>query len=92
MGEAQAILGGARKTFLAELGTCFHVCMGPACSGISLEEDQRYHGAAKEAEPGRPVKGGQRLMPSTAQAVGKRSAHYKYISRVNAREEESYFS
>lgn len=31
-------------------------------------------------------------MPSTAQAVGKRSAHYKYISRVNAREEESYFS
>lgn len=31
-------------------------------------------------------------MASTAQAVGKRSAHYKYISRVNAREEESYFS
>lgn len=38
------------------------------------------------------MKGGQRLVPSTAQAVGKQSAHYKYISRVNAREEQSYFS
>lgn len=62
VGEAKAILAGARKAFLAGLGSCLHACLGPkgpACAGISLEEDQRYHGAAKEAEPRRPVKGGQ---------------------------------
>ena len=36
--------------------------------------------------------GGQWLVPSTAQASGEWSAHYKYISGVNAREEKSYFS
>lgn len=36
--------------------------------------------------------GGRWLVPSTAQAAGERSARYKYISGVNAREEKSYFS
>lgn len=36
--------------------------------------------------------GGQQLVPSTAQAAGEWSTLYKYISRVNAREEKSYFS
>lgn len=49
-------------------------------------------GLPGEAEPGRPVMGGQWLVPSTMQAAGERSAHYKYISGVNAREEKSYFS
>lgn len=49
-------------------------------------------GLPGDAEPGRPIMGGRWLMPSTAQAAGEQSAHYKYISGVNTREENSYFS
>lgn len=72
--------------------SCLHVPQGACLCWNQPGRGSEVSWAAKEAEPGRPVKGGQRLMPSTAQAVGKRSAHYKYISRVNAREEGSYFS
>lgn len=56
------------------------------------ERSRDTAGLPGEAEPGGPAAGGRRLVHGTAQAAGEQSAHYKYISGVNAREEKSYFS
>lgn len=49
VGEAKAILGGARTGFSGRAGD-LHPCMGhgrPACAGASLGEEQRHRGAAR---------------------------------------------
>ena len=89
VGEAKATLGGTRRGIsgragdsLASLHGSWGICLCWSQTGRGAEASWGCQGRqSREARDGR-----------TAQAAGERSAHYKYISGVNAREEKSYFS
>lgn len=64
----------------------------PGLPGLGHAGD-RSRGGSRGAEPRGPSgMAAARAQRSTAQAAREQSAHYKYICRVNAREEKSYFS
>lgn len=83
VGESKAILGIYRERhFWQGWGLVCIPAWAPGDLPVlepAWEMSKGITGLPREAEPGRPMMGGQWLVPSTAQAAGEQSAHYKYI-------------
>lgn len=89
VGEGKAVGGGTRGSIFGSAGDLLASLHRPQGTCLCWSKPGRGAGTSQgTAEPKGPMMGGQWLMPSTAQAAGEQSTHYKYISGVNAREEK----